>query len=337
MSGTLFLDWIKQNKKNMNKPFYSQLWDEMIANKSMQKSIASCKKNQDLYRDHELKIINDHALLFEYKLRKYFDKLKKSDFNDPSGFSEVEKGSSRVKWYHRNRDMLQYYMEYDIGVHSRRDSQLNAFRRWIDVADILLKKHCYEGFVLIAAFLLTQYNPARGELPPQSQSKLDEFSKLTTPIRNFTQLRHYINDRSQSYDLLPMVILSKDLTFFNEFLGEKKLLSSKEIPVGDKIRKECLHKESLIASIMETRGKNTITLPRHLRNAYIRTKKRYKETQEDQAGEIKNLINNQSKASPSRLYTKDLVPSFWSRRCSKSVYFDALFSLDNRSEHALRR
>ena len=312
-------------------PFFSQKWDRMIGKSTMQKAISNNKKAQQWYTHIESTIAQDHARLINCKLREGFEQLKQSDFHDTKGFAEYKKSSLTLRKFFKTRDTLEFYIQNDVTQHKNRDSQLSAFRRWVSVAELLLKKNCYEGFFLVIAKAISidiDYHFYK-ELPKICQSKFDAFNDLISPIDNYAALRKYIADNKQDHDFIPVFLQSKDLTMFNQILGDKQHLSSKELPVGDALLNSCLRKEKIIREIMASMGKEPSVLPEHLATAYNLIQKRYKKLDSENESQVVKPYKLPVHINHSTLYSKKILPSFWSRGCTSDKYWNKVFSIDN--------
>lgn len=215
------ITWLKKNITTHRDPFFSIRWDRLISHSDIQSQIKKNRKAHQLYCYIESSLAHQHAKLINLTLRKAFANLTEDDLANVAGFSNDKKGTPRQKAYFHAHHTLQYYVRRDILEHKSRAARLNAFRRWIDVADILFSRNCYEGGMLVSVTLnlLDSYLRCEDELPAISRKKLNHLLDMYSPAGNFKRLRQHIKDH-QSEDSLPLVtVIGKDLTFIDENLN----------------------------------------------------------------------------------------------------------------------
>ncbi|KTC98002.1 RasGEF domain-containing protein [Legionella erythra] len=216
-----FLTWIEKNISNQRDPFFSIRWDRLISHADIQKQIRKDKQAHEIYSYVESSLAHQQAKLIKITLRQAFNNLTEDDLANTAGFSNDKKATPRQKAYFHAHHTLQYYLRRDILEHTSRAARLNAFRRWIDVADILFSRHCYEGGMLVSVTLnlLDSYLRCEDELPAVSRKKLNHLLDMYSPAGNFKRLRQHIKDH-QSENSFPLVtVIGKDLTFIDENLN----------------------------------------------------------------------------------------------------------------------
>ncbi|RUR17701.1 hypothetical protein ELY21_10325 [Legionella sp. km535] len=215
-----FQDWLNRNGNFLflSNPISSEQIDTVLADKSVQKSIASSKKNQVIYSYIENKIVTDYASVIDFKLRDVFYKLSLDDFRDPRGFESKNKSSYNQCNYFELRNELEFFLKQDIlQHHARPDAKLNAFRRWIEVSDVLLRRHCYEGFMLVFTNLQLIASPNLVSSLPQSvQKNYHELCQLNSPNKNHFALRNFIKTHSNETDFSPLIFSYHAIAVINE-------------------------------------------------------------------------------------------------------------------------
>ncbi|KTD36148.1 RasGEF domain protein [Legionella nautarum] len=219
-----FLTWFKQNQTFLKESTASTFWDEQITEPRIQKAIVKKQKNRMFYAHIEAKIASDHAQLINYYLKDAFKKLNSSDFEKPEGFANKEKASFVLQNFHETRDKLAFLIKTDISQHRNRDSQINAFRRWITTAEILLKHRSYEGYFLVIT-LLMQIDTEQKlsiETPVVCQEIFNKLCNLTDPSLNFKALRDKIKNNKAPQDFTPIFIWSRDLTALNSAIEQAR-------------------------------------------------------------------------------------------------------------------
>ncbi|HFS5638493.1 TPA: hypothetical protein ACH0PD_000941 [Legionella pneumophila] len=265
----------KDNKFFWQKPLASERFDKLIADRKFQKSIAHSRKNQLMYSFIESKIASDYALLIDTKLREQLKQFTLDDFNDISGFERKEKSNSRQQSYFKLRQELEFFLKNDIQQHkSRPDAQLNAFRRWINISDLLLRHHCYEGFLLVFVNLqLIADKQLIDGLPVSVRNNYNQLCQLSSPIGNHSTLRHFMNTHQSESDFTPLfftyhaigaldesleslkdkeVLLKKQLKHLNKKLNHLRRAVTPE--VIDIIYEFLKNKQQIPKKMMERRG-----------------------------------------------------------------------------------
>lgn len=214
----------KDNKFFWQKPLASERFDKLIADRKFQKSIAHSRKNQLMYSFIESKIASDYALLIDTKLREQLKQFTLDDFNDISGFERKEKSNSRQQSYFKLRQELEFFLKNDIQQHkSCPDAQLNAFRRWINISDLLLRHHCYEGFLLVFVNLqLIADKQLIDGLPVSVRNNYNQLCQLSSPIGNHSTLRHFMNTHQSESDFTPLFFTYHAIGALDESLESLK-------------------------------------------------------------------------------------------------------------------
>ncbi|VEB30463.1 Uncharacterised protein [Legionella pneumophila] len=224
----------KDNKFFWQKPLASERFDKLIADRKFQKSIAHSRKNQLMYSFIESKIASDYALLIDTKLREQLKQFTLDDFNDISGFERKEKSNSRQQSYFKLRQELEFFLKNDIQQHkSCPDAQLNAFRRWINISDLLLRHHCYECFLLVFVNLqLIADKQLIDGLPVSVRNNYNQLCQLSSPIGNHSTLRHFMNTHQSESDFTPLFFTYHAIGALDESLEslkDKEVLLKKTI------------------------------------------------------------------------------------------------------------
>lgn len=308
MGDNAFIKWVNVNKTHIKEVDFCKQWDEILAEPKMQQAIASSRRAQRLFGFVESAVACDHTKLIDIQLKAAFVKLTREDFANPKGFAEKRKASKQLKNYFTTQQTLQHVIADDILQHDKRDSQLNAFRRWITVAEQLLTKHNYEAYVFVLTYLISinidykYYN----ELPEGLRTRFLEHNTRVSPAHNFSQLRQYMKEHQQpdNKDFLPLCLISKDITVLNEV---------------NTIRTQKTKGQLLKQIMVSQQNNNRIeNLPEYLQQKYQQAKR---------SPDLQDRFNNQSarRSSKATFYDR-LMPSLWNRRCSKENYWEKMFS-----------
>ncbi|WP_298624502.1 RasGEF domain-containing protein [uncultured Legionella sp.] len=231
MSGNDLRSWLNdhRNQQFWLNPLPSEQFDVLISQTPIQKSISGSKKNRLIYSYIENKIVSDYTQLIDFKLREVFYNLGIDEFREPKGFERQEKSSQNQRNYFEVREQLEFFLKQDIQQHQNNpDAQLNAFRRWIEISDSLLKRHCYEGFLLVFINLQLMAKPHLIDgLPTKLQHNFHELCKINSPAKNHSALRHFINKNTNERDFTPLFLTNHDITMINESIiqiGQQELL-----------------------------------------------------------------------------------------------------------------
>ncbi|HAT2047331.1 TPA: DUF342 domain-containing protein [Legionella pneumophila] len=214
----------KDNKLFWQKPLASERFDKLIADRKFQKSIAHSRKNQLMYSFIESKIASDYALLIDTKLREQLKQFTLDDFSDISGFERKEKSNLRQQSYFKIRQQLEFFLKNDIQQHkSCLDSRLNAFRRWVNISDLLLRRHCYEGFLLVFVNLqLIADKQLIDGLPASVRNNYNQLCQLSSPTGNHGALRHFMNAHQSEGDFTPLFFTYHAIGALDESLESLK-------------------------------------------------------------------------------------------------------------------
>ena len=220
MTMTNFRTWLIQddNQSFWRQPLPSEKLDNLLCNEDIQKSIAKSRKDQEVYGYIESIIVLNYARLIDYKLREAFKSLSIDEFKNPSGFECKSKSSEAQKKYFELRNQLEFFLKNDIQQHrGNPDAELNAFRRWIEVAEMLLQRHCYEGFILIGLNieLISRPDLING-LPKGLRKSYLHICELNLPDGNHAALRAFMKSHQNTNDFSPLILNSHAITSLNE-------------------------------------------------------------------------------------------------------------------------
>lgn len=321
VSHNYFRSWLtaKNNNKFWQKPLSSERFDKLIADRKFQKSIASSRKNQLMYSFIESKIASDYALLIDVKLRGQLKQFTLDDFKDTAGFERKEKSNLRQKNYFELRHQLEFFLKHDIEQYEYcPDARLNAFRRWINISDLLLRRHCYEGFLLVFVNLqLIADDQLLDGLPKSIRNNYNELCQLSSPIGNHSALRHFINTHHSENDFTPLFftyhaigvldesiesLKEKEIRLKKQFKQLKKELNSvKKVvdpEVVDIISELLSNKEHIPRKLSERRGQ-LIELMKELRGVRKQIKQIQFNVQDqlEQRANLLGLIAKEQKAT----------------------------------------
>lgn len=235
MSQNYFRAWLKEDR---NREFWlqrlaSRRIDAIISDPQIQKSIANSRTNQLRLSAIESKITSDYALLIDSKLREIYSQFPSEDFERSSGFEGKNKSNLLQQSYFETRGHIEYFLKSEIKLNSRGpDAQLNAFIRWINIADLLLRRHCYEGFLLVVVNLdLISNETLVNGLPDSLRDRFNRLCALKSPDRNHTALKNYIKEHQNSRDFTPLFLNYHPILILNESLAlllEKKKKAAKD-------------------------------------------------------------------------------------------------------------
>lgn len=324
-----FLAWYNKHKNFLSQPLPSKTWDQRVTDSQFQAEVTGSHTAQAFYAHTEAKIARDYAKLFDTQLRKAFGGLTKNDLENPVGFSNIEKASPGLKKYFECRNILEHFISQDICEHTHRESQLHAFRRWISITEVLLNDHNYEGACLVL-LRLSQIDTdlkLSKELPSYSQKILDTLNNLIYPSRNFAALRNHMLLNKNHKNLPPTFLLSKDMTFFNEVLGEDKDLKIESLTPDHPSYDNLVRKASLLEALFPKEKPRLYKLPQYLEHTFDTMSVSYHvEQSRHHDEELKNIENTAKpqcdstitncspQIQPTNLYTQKLLPTLWNRR-----------------------
>lgn len=272
---------------------------------------------------------SQYATVISTQLNNTFLDIKRRDFLNPVGFSRIERASGAVKNYFALRTLLENSIKKDVSEQTNRDLQVHVFRRWISVAQLLLKRNHYEGCCLVALALLqldTRYRISK-DLPQYSNDVFEAFSKLLSPQQNFKLLRDCIKSSAQqnSSVLLPFFLLSRDITFINEALGENQNKSFTDLNEEDPSYDLLTQREQLLTSFTQAKPKTKVGLSEHLQSLFDTiTNDAFSFNDHDEV-EADNLQTTQ--VPTSTLYSRELRPTFWSRKGGVDNHWKKIFQV----------
>lgn len=367
MSVNFFRKWLKKdnNCHLWKQPIPSEQFDKLLSRPEIQRSIAKSKRNQHVYSYIENKITSDYAWLIDYKLREALKELHLDDFRHPSGFESKIKSCDRQRNYFELRDNFEHFLKHDIKQHhDNPDAELNAFRRWVEVSDLLLKRHCYEGFLLVFfnTYLLAKPHLVNG-LPAGLRQRYDYLCHLVEPGFNHAPLRHYIQRNKNENDLPPLIFNYHAIAVLNESIAQ---LREKEINLKQRKRDLCHritkldhhyrpenHDEIAQASL------ELLDIPKQIRTIQLNVIDQFEQrarliheisdAQKVSINKIPEYLETsynhmkalrqerplehpgKSPTRPATLYSHKLLPGFWSRKGSTAEqYWNNIFSSTTR-------
>lgn len=220
MTNTNFRSWLskEENQFFWQQPLPSEKLDNVLCNQDIQKSIAKSRKDQEIYGYIENMIVINYARLIDYKLREAFKSLTLDEFKNPSGFECINKSSQAQKNYFELREQLEFFLKNDIQQHKGNpDAELNAFRRWIEVAQMLLQRHCYEGFLLIFTNIELISRPELiNSLPKVTRNNFLHLCELNSSNANHGALRAFMKSHRNTNDFSPLIFNCHAITSLNE-------------------------------------------------------------------------------------------------------------------------
>ncbi len=217
-----FRNWLNQEANQLfwKQPLPSEKMDDIIIDPVIQKSIAGSNKNQMLYSYIENFIVTSYARLIDHKLREIYQCLSLREFRDPSGFEQRRKSSDAQLTYFELRAQFEFFLKNDIQQHrANPDAELNAFRRWVEISNVLLKRHCYEGFLLVFTNLQVMTRPDLiNGLPQCVRKNYNQLCEMNKPVGNHKALRQYMIAHQSEADFSPLLFTCHDITMINEYI-----------------------------------------------------------------------------------------------------------------------
>lgn len=325
-SKNYFINWFSTNKNFLSEAQASQAWDRQITEVITQKAIVKSKKAQLLFCYTESKIAFDYAKLINFKLREAFAALNFLDFSEPDGFAEKKKASPEIERFFEVRRCLEFFIKEDICQHSDKDSQLNALRRWINIAERLFNKHCYEGYFLVMTLLQTDKDlNLTKELPKFFQSRYQRLCELSDVSGNFRTLREEIKKNEEPYDFIPVSLMSKDLTSLNSALEQSYIIKEGHRPRKSKSwRQSFAIKTQLLEKFMLRQSNTCEELPAHLQLTYQQAYDKFKGSfTEEELSSTKALVTG----TPTLFHHKGLLPPLMQRKCSAETFWQELYGM----------
>ena len=113
---------------------------------------------------------------------------------------------------------MEFFLKNDIQQHqANADAELNAFRRWIEIANVLLKRHCYEGFILVFVNLqLIARSDLVNALPQCVRENYNQLCEINKPDKNHRALRQYMKSHQNKTDFSPLIFNYHAIAVLNE-------------------------------------------------------------------------------------------------------------------------
>lgn len=237
----------------------SKAWDEKMADPVVSVAIASSREVRTLCKQTEAQITADYTDLLDFNLRDAFHKLNRKDIANPSGFSDIARASPELKSFFECRKIFEKFIADDVTGHSEKSAQTNAFARWVSIANLLLKRHNYEAasLVLLRLSQIDMRLHLNKALPEDTQKKLNSLNKFIFPSKNFKVMRDHMRSHHSKKELPPTFLLSKDMTFLNEALGDDKNLNSKEMSKKHDSYKNIVRKERVLNQLFNIKHQAT--------------------------------------------------------------------------------
>lgn len=265
-SKNYFLSWFQQNGNFLSKPLTTEEWDQKTSDPQIQKAIKKDKQARSVYAYLDGKMVLGHARLVDYIITEAIHKLNLSDFDNPAGFSRIEKGSPRVKEFFKVRQNLEAFIRNDIAQYDDKAAQGQAFVRWLATVEKLRQQRCYEGVnVVLGALIQVDIQERIAKyLPITHQRHFADLEKLISPDKSFSALRADLAKKQTPHDLPCIFMWVRDLTGFDEFLGENQ----NEIGPNDQRYKTLQSKKSMLAGIMAAAARPLPYLSSQLKSLY---------------------------------------------------------------------
>lgn len=254
-----FIKWFYHNPiKKSQHPSYE--WDKKTTEPAINAAIASNRYIKKIYKQTEALITHEYAELLDIKLRESFQNIHRKDVATPVGFSDINRASPELKSFFECRKIFERFIVDDIAGHSEQNAQVNAFARWVNIAKLLLKKHNYEAasLVLLRLSQIDTRLRLNDSLSASTQKTLESLNKLIFPSKNFKDMRQYIKSHQKKNDLPPTFLLSKDMTFLNEALGEDKNLRSNQISKDHAAYANIVRKERMLDQLFNSKPSGKI-------------------------------------------------------------------------------
>ncbi|MDR3504544.1 MAG: RasGEF domain-containing protein [Legionella sp.] len=302
-----FSNWYLDNNSFVDTPLASQEWDKQISKKQVRRALATSAEKTDLCQQVETRLSQDYADLLDIQLRNAFQKLEVTDIANPVGFSDISRGSINMQNYFQCYNVMDKFIEADITGHAKRATQLHAFERWVEVANTLLNQHQnYEAFTLVMLRLSAVETDLKN-LADLSDSSRDTYNALRAyinPIGNFRELRKHMQANNDPKALRPSFLLSKDILFLNETLGENKDVKSADINVTHDSYDNIKKKEEILAQFVATKNTDVKKPSPHLQATYTILEEQYKAQAELQQRN-ESLENDTAKTTRPRRNSAD--------------------------------
>ncbi|EHL30047.1 RasGEF domain-containing protein [Legionella drancourtii] len=209
-----------------------------------------------------------YATLLDIQIRNAFQKLKLSDFDNPAGFANLKNASRELKSFFECRKIFEQFIGDDITENTQQKDPLRAFKKWMNIAEILLQKHNYEAYCLVV-YRLSQIDmdlKLSQELSTKNRNSFDTLESFASPKNNFSALRRHMESNQDPRKLSPTFILSKDITTLNEIQGKDK---------------ESRQKETILSQSAPQKRHNIPDLSKHLKNTFKLIAERYHSKQSE--------------------------------------------------------
>jgi len=234
MKKNAFIDFIENDEQAFEGVYFwqrgwpSRYMDALLMNKSMRKAMTSSSVSKALVTYISHKIANSYANIVHSTTLHAFKGLTVHDFLNTSGFAKADKASATQSAYFENFAKLSDFVKYDILFHDNTEAQLNALRRWIDVANILLERRCFEGVnIVISTLNSAEINKLKlvSHLPSNYQDKFAIFTDLINPSQNYSNLRKAQSECNEGY--VPVLnVIVRDLTYIDPQLEKMEFTPS---------------------------------------------------------------------------------------------------------------
>ncbi|STX42120.1 RasGEF domain [Legionella donaldsonii] len=266
-SKNYFLDWFQQNGNFLDKKLTTKEWDQKASEHAVKKAVENNKKARAIYSYLDNKIILQHARLVDYILTEAFKKFQASDFENPSGFAQPKKASPEVVNFFKVRTKLEDFIRQNIFQHPSQATQLQAFQRWLTIAEMLRQQGCYEGVNVVVGVLIQSDIKLKlvAHLTDIYRNQFLELETLIAPLKAFQVLRKELAKGQKPYHDLPCILmLIRDLTGFSEVLGENQ----SEIGPKHSSFQQLAAKQKLIQGILNTQTRPLPWFPNALREVY---------------------------------------------------------------------
>ncbi len=279
-----FSTWFQENNSFVDTLPTSQEWDKKFSKKEVRKIVATRPETNDRCQQVEARLAQDDADLLDIKLRSFFQKLEEKDIANPAGFSDSSRGSINLQNYLQCYAILDKYVGTNIAAHTKKSAQYHAFERWIEVANILLNQYQnYEAFALVMLRLSVVETDLKILDTKLSDTAYDTYKALqayVSPVGNFRELRKHIQANNDSKVFRPTFLLSRDVLFLNEVLGENKNLKSANLKTTHESYANVKKKEEILAQFISTKNAEARTLSPHLQTTYVILETEYLEQAE---------------------------------------------------------
>lgn len=308
-----FFSWFNANGRFVTDPIASKKWDkEVTSSPAFSDALINSRSVKKVYKQIEAQIIHDYADLLDIQLRSAFQQVNRNEVANPVGFSNIERASPELKSFFECRKIFENFIADDITGHDTPNAQLMAFARWVNIAKVLLKKHNYEAFSLVVLRLsqIDMQLKLSNQLPENTKNTLRSLDKLIFPSKNFKDMREYIRTHEKDNDFPPTFLISKDMTFLNEALGDDKKLNSKEISKRHPSYVNVVRKEKMLNKLFSSKQDQRV-LPLHLQATFALISGQYaKQNKEDNLSppsrkRSKSADNNLPKHQPTMTEESD--------------------------------